>query len=387
MTYTIDHDYLLKILTDIVQINSINSDLVPDGAGEGELAHYLADAMREIGLEVELYDVQSNRPNVVGILKGKGGGRSLMLNAHTDTVGVVGMDAPFSAKIRDGKMYGRGAYDMKASIAASLAVAKAFVDAHIQLDGDLVLAMVIDEEYGSLGTEAIIKSHPTDGAIVTEPSGLKICVAHRGWHFVDVETIGRAAHGSRPQDGIDANRLMAYLLVEIDKLAQELQSREPHPLLGTPSIHVPLLNGGSTSFVYAANSKAQLEWRVIPHETAESVTAEIQAIVDRLSETIPNFKATVKTGFGRDAFETPFDARIVQMLIEDTRTVLGKEPEIHGELWWMDSGLLGAAGIETVIIGPTGGGAHADVEWVELDSVFELADILAKTSFHYTSEG
>jgi acetylornithine deacetylase len=383
MNYTIDRDYLINTLADIVRIDSINPNLVSGAAGEKELAIYLADAMREIGLELDFYDVQPNRPNVVGILRGRGEGRSLMLNAHTDTVGVEGMQAPFSAEICDGKMYGRGAYDMKASIAATLAVAKAFVEANISLAGDLVLAMVIDEEYGSLGTGAIVKSHPTDAAIVTEPTGLRVCVAHRGWYFVDVETIGCAAHGSRPQDGIDANRLMAYLLTEIDKYDRNLQSREPHPLLGTASIHVPLLNGGSTSFVYAAQCKAQLERRVIPGETVEQVTAEIQTIVDNLSKTVPNFKATVKAGFGRNAFETPQDAEIVTMLIETVTTVLGKKPELHGELWWMDSGLLGDAGIETVIIGPKGAGAHADVEWVDLESVVDLAQILAQMSINY----
>ena len=386
MTIQIDRDYLTATLVDLVRINSINPSLVADGKGETEIANYIAQAMEAIGLEVHLYDVQPNRPNVVSILRGQGNGKSLMLNAHTDTVGVEGMAEPFSGAIRDGKLYGRGAYDMKASIAASLAVAKAFVASNTKLAGDLVLAMVADEEYASIGTEDIIQRFPTDGAIVTEPSALRIGIAHRGWYWIEVETMGRAAHGSRYMDGIDANRLMGYFLVEVDKYADELLQREPHPLLGTPSVHVQLLKGGSSPAVYAASCKAELERRILPDETAASVTAEIQAIVDRLTATVPNFKAIVRRGFGRDAFETPQDSAIVQTVVQAAKTVTGNEPEIYGELWWMDSGLLGNAGIETVIIGPTGGGAHADEEWVDLDSVYALAQILAEASIAYTSQ-
>src|SRR5690606_31392676 len=210
MPSTIDREYILTDLQKMVQLDSVNPSLVSGGNGEADVAHYLADEMRSLGLEVDIQEVLPNRPNVVGVLKGKGKGRSLMLNGHTDIVGVEGMSDPFSGKIENGRMYGRGAYDMKAGLAASLGVAKALIDAGEELAGDLVLAMVIDEEFHNKGTQAVIKSHPTDAAIVTEPTGLRVCVAHRGFWWFDVETIGRAAHGSRYQDGIDANRLMGY---------------------------------------------------------------------------------------------------------------------------------------------------------------------------------
>jgi acetylornithine deacetylase len=213
---------------------------------------------------------------------------------------------------------------------------------------------------------------------------MRVCVAHRGWYWIDVETAGRAAHGSRPQDGIDANRLMGHFLVELDRYAQELQDREPHPLLGPPSIHVPLIQGGSTLAVYAAHCKAQLERRVLPEDTVAGVTAEIQALVDKLAASVPNFTATVTAGFGRDAFETPHDCDIVETVLAAARSQLRKEPEMYGELWWMDSGLLGEAGIETVIIGPIGAGAHADIEWVDVQSAVDLASILAQSAIVYT---
>ena len=383
MNTTIDRNYITTILQKMVKIDSINPGLVPGGSGEGAVAVYLADEMSSLGLDVHIEEVLPGRPNVVGVLKGNGNGRSLMLNGHTDIVGVEGMTESYSAKIEDGKMYGRGAYDMKAGLAASLAVAKALIDAGETLAGDLVLAMVIDEEFHHAGTEAVIKSYPTDGAIVTEPTGLRVCVAHRGFWWFDVETIGRAAHGSRYQDGIDANRLMGYFLVELDKFAEELLERPPHDLLGPPSIHAPLMKGGSSQSVYAARCLTELERRLIPGETPEQALAEIQNIIDRLSQTIPNFKARVEQGFGRHAFATSPDKPIVQTVINAYQEKFDDSPEIYGELWWMDSALLAQAGIDTVIIGPKGAGAHADVEWVELESVYELAEILLTATTNY----
>ena len=381
----IDREYLVNILRDMVQIDSVNSELVPGGAGEGELARYLGGKMRELGLDVDVEEVLPGRPNIVGTLKGRGGGKSLMLNGHTDTVGIQGMAEPLSGDIRDGKLYGRGAFDMKASLAASLAVAKALIDGDVSLAGDLVLAMVIDEEYHSAGTEAVIKSHPVNGAIVTEPTGLRLCVAHRGFCWFDIETIGRAAHGSRYQDGVDANRLMGYFLVELDKYATDLLKRNPHPLLGTSSIHAPLIKGGSSQSVYAARCLTELEYRLLPGETPQQVQAELQNILDKLSETVSDFKATIKQTFSRSAYETSPESDIAQTVINAYQKHAGTSPEIYGELWWMDSALLADAGIETVIIGPTGAGAHADEEWVELDSVFALAGILTEATIQYCS--
>ena len=383
MNHTIDREYVINTLREMVQINSINPQLVPGGAGEGELAAYLAEEMRRLGLEVEMVETVTGRPNTVGILKGSGGGRSLMLNGHTDTVGVEGMRNPFSAEIREGRMYGRGAYDMKSGLAAMLGVAKALIDAEIELAGDLVLAMVIDEEYTSVGTEAVIESHPTDGAIVAEPTGLRVCIAHRGFQWFDVETVGRAAHGSRYQDGIDANRLMGYFLVELDKLAGELLERPQHALLGSSSIHAPLIKGGSSQAVYAARCLTELERRLLPGETPEQVLGEIQAILDRLTASVPNFRASVKRGFGRSAFEVTPDTPIMQTVVEAYQSHTNQSVEFYGETWWMDSALLADAGIETVIIGARGTGAHADEEWVDLNSVIELAHILTHATVGY----
>ena len=218
MDLTIDPDYLTQTLADLVRINSINPTLTPGGAGEAEIAAYLTGALSKLGLDVATYEPEPGRVSVVGTLKGRGGGRSLMLNAHTDTVGIEGMPAPFSAAIHDGKLYGRGAYDMKGSLAACMTTVKALSEAGAPLSGEVLIAAVADEEYASLDTADLIKHCRVDGAIVTEATDLNICLAHRGFIWLEVETIGRAAHGSRFDLGIDANMRMGRFLAELDKL-------------------------------------------------------------------------------------------------------------------------------------------------------------------------
>jgi acetylornithine deacetylase len=371
----IDRDYLFTTLADLIRINSINPTLAAGGGGEAEIGDYVATALGSLGLDVCKLESQPGRISVVGILRGRnttrqgGGAKSLMLNAHYDTVGIEGMDEPFSAAVRDGKMFGRGSYDMKGSLAAQMAAVKAIVDSGTRLRGDLVIAAVADEEYGSIGTQDVIQHVKTDAAIVTEPTAVRICLAHKGYLWIEVETIGRAAHGSKFESGIDANMLMGRFLSKLDKLEQELRARPPHPLLGPPSLHAAMLKGGEGLSTYAASCKLQIERRTIPGETEAQVVAELKAIAD---------SATVRSYFVRDPFEIARDAEIVRAL---HRAI--PDAEFIGDTPWMDAALLQAAGIETVVIGPAGGGAHASVEWVELDSVAQVAEILAEAARDY----
>lgn len=383
-TIPIDRDYIIARTQEMVRIDSVNSDLEPGAAGEAEMARYVAQALDEIGIEPQVQAVEANgRDNVLGVVKGAGDGRSLMLNAHLDTVGVTGMDEPFSGVLRDGKIYGRGSYDMKASLAAMLAVMKGFVESGVRLAGDLWFTAVIDEEYGSKGMEHLIRHLHTDAAIVTEPTHLRVCRAHRGFVWIEVITHGRAAHGSRYYEGIDANMHMGRVLVEVEKLSQELVQRAGHPLLGPPSIHAPLIQGGTSQSVYSAYCRIELERRMLPGETVADAVAEVQAIIDRLSAADPEFSATVNAFFNRNPYEIDADAPIVRTVHEATGQVLGEPTEIYGEVWWMDSALLGEAGIDTVIIGPAGDGIHADEEWVDVESTVQLAQILAQSALTY----
>ena len=294
MKLTIDEPYLTQLTQELIQINSINPSLTPDGKGEAEIGAYVAKKLKELGLEATISEITPGRVNVVGVLRGSGGGKSLLLNAHMDTVGVEGMRInPFGGELKEGCVYGRGAQDMKGSLAAMIAAAKAIVDAGIRLRGNLLVTGVADEEYSSIGTEALVKEFKADGAIVTEPTDMHICRAHRGFIWFEVETIGRAAHGSRYNEGIDANMRMGRFLAELEKLEQKLLQRKGHELTGPPSLHAALIQGGTEVSKYAEHCKLTIERRTVPRETVETATAELQEIVDRLEKQESSFKATV----------------------------------------------------------------------------------------------
>ncbi len=382
--YKIDEKYLIKTTQELVQINSTNPLLSPEGKGETEIAAYLADCLKELGLEAELSEVAPGRVNLLARLKGSGGGRTLLLNAHTDTVGVEGMTIPpFGGELRDGRLYGRGAQDMKASIAAMLTALKAILDAKIPLRGDLLFTAVADEEYSSLGTEALVKEIKADAAIVTEPTDMHLCRAHRGFIWFEVETFGRAAHGSRYAEGVDANMRMGRFLAELDKLEQELLTRAPHPLAGPPSLHAALLQGGTEVSTYADRCKVTIERRTIPGETVEGAQAELQEIVDRLAGQDSSFRAEVKATFWREPFQVEREAEIVQVVEQAFGVRLGHPPKHSGQTFWTDAALLADAGMETLLLGPIGEGLHCAEEWVDIASAVDLAHILTETALVY----
>ncbi|MEZ4860745.1 MAG: ArgE/DapE family deacylase [Caldilineaceae bacterium] len=369
---------LTQLLSDLVAIDSINPDLVPGAAGEAAVAHYVAEWLTAAGLEVTVQEAAPGRPNVVAVARGTGGGQTLMLNAHMDTVGVAGMEAPLTPRVEGNRLYGRGAYDMKGSLAACMLTAQR-VKAR-RLRGDLIFTAVVDEEYASIGTAAVAQEWSADAAIVTEPTGLNLCIAHRGFVWLDVETEGVAAHGSRPQLGVDAIAKMGQVLVGIEALDRDLRAQPSHPLLHSGSLHASLIAGGQELSSYPAQCKLGVERRTIPGETPEIVTAQIQTILDRAAAADPQFKGQVRTTLVRNPFEISPDAPIVQLLQRQIRQQIGHEPRIYGDTPWMDTAILAEAGIPAVIFGPTGAGAHAVVEWVDLESVAQCADILTATA-------
>ena len=372
---------LEQLLHDLVAIDSINPDLVPGAAGEATIAAFIAGWLRAAGLEVHVEEVRPGRPNVIGIARGTGGGRSLLLNGHIDTVGVAGMSEPFRPRVESGRLYGRGAYDMKGGVAACMVAAAEA--ARLNLRGDVIVTAVMDEEYAGLGTLAVAERYRADGAIVAEPTELQLVVAHKGFVWLEVETQGVAAHGSRPHLGVDAIAKMGGVLTGLAALADELAQRPLHPLLGPPSVHASTIQGGGEWSTYPDRCTLSIERRTLPGETGDAAEAELQAIVARLAAADPTFKAVVRRDLVRSPLETPADAAILSAVKQAAGDALGRTVEPTGVSFWTDAASLHAAGIPTVLFGPLGAGAHAAEEWVDLASVKTCAEAYLATAMAF----
>ena len=365
---------VVELAARLVELESVNPDLGSGGSGETAVARYVAEWCERAGPDVTLADAAPGRPNVLALARGRGGGRSLMLNAHTDTVGVEGMSDPFVPRLDGGRLYGRGAYDMKGALAAAMvAVAAA---ARASLRGDVVLAAVADEEVASVGTSAVVAgSSLPDAAIVAEPTELQVAVAHRGFVHLAVETRGRAAHGSRPDLGVDAIAKMGRVLVGLDDLDRALRSDPTHPYLASGSLHASLISGGQEYSTYPARCTLEVERRTIPGETAATVEEELHAILRRAASCDPAFAADVRVVAHRDPFEAAAGSELAASVRRQAAEVVGVEPELVGVPYWADSALLAAAGVSTVLFGPRGAGAHAEVEWVEAADLERCASV------------
>jgi acetylornithine deacetylase len=363
----------IELLERLVAIDSVNPTLVPGGAGEVEIARLVASWLEERSLEVEYDELAPGRANVTGRVRGSGGGRSLLLNAHLDTVGLGGPDGALAPRVEGRRLYGRGSYDMKGGLVAIMLAAARAVD--LRLAGDLVVTAVADEEDRSIGSERIAESIRADAAIVTEPTDMRVAIAHRGFLWLELEMPGVAAHGSRYDLGVDAIARMGPVLTALNALDERLRAENhPHPLLGVASAHASLIEGGTELSTYPDRCVLTVERRTLPGESVALVEEQLREIAG---------EATVKTLFVREPLETPRDAQIVSALSGHTRAVLGSAPEIVGVPYWTDAALFAAAGVPTVVFGPGGEGAHADTEWVDLDDVERTAEIVLRTAVDF----
>ncbi|UCH04824.1 MAG: ArgE/DapE family deacylase [Candidatus Thorarchaeota archaeon] len=379
--FGVDESYLLSVLQSLISIESINPSLVQGGSGESKIAHQIGDYLDRIGLEVDYQEIDEGRENVIGVLRGGGAGRTLMLNGHTDTVSITGMDIePLEPVFRDGLVYGRGAFDMKGSLAAMLAAAKELVMSKARLNGDVVFAFVADEEYASVGTEEVIKEYSTDAAIVTEPTGLQLIIAHRGYAWAKVEVRGKAAHGSLFDVGVDAITKAGKVLVALDELEGKFQTQSRHPLLGRPSVHASLIQGGTELSTYPDYCRIELERRTLPDEDYHTIEAELNRLVSDVASSDRQFDASSEVFFYRPGLEISEDIEIVNHLTNACQTVTGTRPELIGARWWTDAALLSRAEIPAVLFGPSGDGAHSPVESVDFESLKTTARVLAEVT-------
>ena len=366
----------LALTRALVAIDSRNPALAADAPGEGPIAAQLAAVLTAWGFTVDVLEARPGRPCVVARVGGGHGGRSLLLNGHLDTVGVEGMThAPFVATERDGRLYARGASDMKAGLAALCAAAARA--ASTDLGGEVIIAAVIDEEWESAGTrfllDAGIRAH---AAIVAEPTRLAICPVHRGFAWADVTVHGRAAHGSRYDIGADAITHAAHLLTELDAYQRETLAARTHPLLGHASLHAGTIRGGEGISTFPAQCEVSLERRTLPGEPAGEFSQEIHAAIARVAARVPGFHADVTPRLVQAPNDVPVDHPIV-LALGEASAAHGTRAPVEGLSCWTDAALLTAAGVPAICYGPGDIAlAHAAEEWVALDDIARATDVL-----------
>jgi acetylornithine deacetylase len=370
-------DPAIRLLRELVAVNSVNPTLVRGAPGEREIADLIAAEMKRGGLDVSIETVTHGRPNVVGVLEGRAKGRTLMFCGHTDTVGVTGMSEPFTPVERDGRLYGRGAQDMKGGVAAMIAAATAIAERGDLASGRIVVACVVDEEHSSIGADALVKSWRADAAVVPEPTDLTIAVGHKGFAWLDITVEGKAAHGSRPADGQDAILRLGRVLGRLEALDRALQARPPHPLLGTGSLHASIIEGGHELSSYPDRATLQMERRTLPGEDASVALEEVQQILDALALDDTTFRGSATAVFGRPGYEIGPDQDLPDVLAA-ALSGAGGEPRVTGASFWTDAAVLGHAGIPSLLFGPGGAGLHSTEEYVNVADVILCRDALVE---------
>ncbi|MEJ2166707.1 MAG: M20/M25/M40 family metallo-hydrolase [Desulfobacterales bacterium] len=363
-----------SLLSRLVRINSVNPTL-SGGPGEAELAEFILNYLQQITLKAEIQTIAPGRSNVVARIPGSSRKRSLLLNGHLDTVGVEDMTDPFTLRQVDDKLYGRGAYDMKGSVAVMLLLAEFFIRHPPPLD--LLLTFVADEEDRSAGMEYMVDkwlpsvSPNPIGAIFLEPTEEEIGVGHKGFNWYELEVHGKTAHGSRPEEGIDAIMPLRSALEELDGIQQDLKARDPDPLLGYGSLHSSIIAGGTELSVIPSNAHLSWERRTLPGESLEDLNRELERILQAVRNHPGGHRADARELFVRQPHRVPDDAWILTRL----QKALPGAPMV-GLSFWADSALAARAGIPSVLFGPTGHGAHAVDEWVSLKSLVRVYEVL-----------
>ena len=307
-------------------------------------------------------------------------GPTLLLCGHLDTVGVTGMDDPFTPVEREGRLFGRGAQDMKGGLAACVGAARKMAAEGLPR-GRLIVAGVVDEEYASIGAEALVRDWRADGAVITEPTDLTVAVAHKGFAWLELQSFGKAAHGSRPKDGRDAILRMGRVLTALEALDRELQSREPHPVMGTGSLHASIIAGGAELSSYPERCTLRMERRLVTGETGDTALDEVQNILARLRAADPEFAGSAELTFWRSAYEVDRSHALPRGL-EVAAQRAGTRAGTVGMSFWTDAAVLAGAGIPSVLFGPGGAGLHSVEEYVNAADVITCRDVLA----HFAAE-
>jgi acetylornithine deacetylase len=359
---------LTTLIEQLVRMDSQNPSLAPGGAGEQRIAEYCTAWLQQHGVDAWIDEVAPGRCNAVGRVAGAAA-PTLGLCAHLDTVSLAGAEDGLEPRIHEGRVYGRGAYDMKSGVAAIM-VALAEL-AKTPPPATVLAALVADEEYASIGAADFVRRYPVDACIVTEPSEGQLILAHKGFVWVEIETDGVAAHGSRWQDGVSAIGSMGRIIAALDAFDRDELRRRTHPLVGPASLHCATVAGGTGWSTYAERCTLRVERRTLPGESPAEAVAELRAVIGSAGE-----QATVREVLSRSPLECPADSPVARAVRNAIESVTGSAAAEAGVAYWMDAAIFADAGAATVNYGPSGGGAHGAVEWVEIDSAVRCAHVL-----------
>ncbi|KAB8238340.1 tryptophan synthase beta subunit-like PLP-dependent enzyme [Aspergillus alliaceus] len=371
---------LTRILT---TINSSNPSLsLTDGVGENQIANYLAAWFTHRGVEHHWVETVSGRPSIVGVLRGSGGGRSLMFNGHIDTVSLSSYEKDaLSGALgeKDGRrvVFGRGSLDMKGGLAVALAALSAAKASGNALRGDVIVAAVSDEEDASQGTHDVLAAGwRADAALIPEPTMGQIVIAHKGFVWIEVDILGVAAHGSNPATGQDAILYAGWFLRALEQYRQQLPVDD---ILGPASLHCGLIQGGEEPSSYPAKCTITVEFRTIPCQTQASILGDLKSLLEGIARENPRFHyAEPRATMFRPTQKLSADHPFVKQAAACATTVLGECPQISSAPFWCDAALLSEAEIPAIVYGPKGEGLHGKEEWVEVESLQQQEKVFRK---------
>jgi len=376
---------VLSLAKEMIKINSEN----PPG-NEKALADYMVEVFNGIGLKALQLDFLPNRPNVVALYGSRDQGRSLIFDGHLDTVPCGDLSLwsvnPLEGAIRNGQLYGRGATDMKSSIAAFTCALKAIVDSGIKLKGQVTIVLTSDEEISGLGTKSVLeKGYRADAAIVGEPSNLEVNTAHKGVARWRLTTFGKAAHASAPQEGVNAIYKMAKAVIKLEEIAEKyLQQERTHPILGRPTLNVGIIRGGIKDNIVPDSCEITIDRRLLPGETWHEVEKEFRGELEKLSREDPNFKYELKLYHAHNAAETPSTHPFVKLAKNAVKDVLGRESTVEGFVATTEMSHLVEAGIPSIILGCGDlKVAHTINEYVPVQQIIDATKIYTLIILRY----
>ncbi|MEM3404537.1 MAG: M20 family metallopeptidase [Nitrososphaeria archaeon] len=370
----INTNKVIDLTRELVRIPSEN----PPG-NENKISEFIKEQLTKIGIPTKILEFSKRRPSVIGIISNDNKSKSLIFNGHTDTVPVgdysLWKHEPYEANIEGGRIYGRGASDMKGGLAAMLIAAEALIETGV--NGRLVLEFVADEEVTGYGTKDLLeRGYKAEYAIIGEPTELKVQIAHKGVMNLRFIVKGKSAHASMPQTGVNAICKASKLCLTLQDLQTQL-SNQRHPLLGEPTLNVGVIKGGVKSNVVPDYCELIVERRLIPGETKTQALHEVDKVLNKLHNGDPSFNANYEVLHYAEPSETPLESSLVKVARECVKEVTGSDFGASGFPATCDMRFFVNQGrIPSIILGPGSlHQAHAADEYIEIDQVVKAAQI------------